>query len=208
MKLDILDKTGKAKEKLELSDSVFGAEPNADLLAQYIRVYLHNQRQGTSAAKTRAEVSGGGRKPWRQKGTGRARHGSIRSPLWRTGGVAHGPKPKSWNLKFPKKMTKAAVISALSAKNHDKQIVILDKISQKEPKTKDIVKLMDDLNVTGRTLLVLDKKDDAVLKSARNIADLNVALWENLNAYQIMDAEIIIFIKDAVVSLDNKYKKA
>lgn len=205
MKLDVLDNKGKSVEKIEVSDLVFGAEPNTSILSQYLRVYNANQRQGTSATKQRSEVSGGGKKPWAQKGTGRARAGSTRSPVWVGGGVAHGPKPKSWSLSLPKKFKKAAIISALSLKASNNQIKVLKDLKMKEPKTKDIASLLEALELRGKTLLVLDKSDETVLKSAKNLKKVNVALSSNLSGFDLIGTQDVLFVKDAVVEVSEKY---
>lgn len=205
MKLKVIDTKGKKVEDIKLNKDVFGAKPNNNVLRQYLRVYKMNQRQGTSSTKTRAEVSGGGRKPWPQKGTGRARHGSIRSPIWRTGGVAHGPKPKSWNLNLPKKIKKNAIISALSHVSSKNKLVIIDKIDIRKPKTKKFAEIIEKLNLGGKILLVLDKKNESVYKSARNIKKVKVSLVNNLNAYDLLNADYILILKKAVEKLEEKY---
>ena len=205
MKIDVFDKTGKSVEKMELSESVFGVKPNEALLSQYLRILDSNQRQGTSATKTRSEVSGGGRKPWRQKGTGRARHGSIRSPIWVGGGISHGPQPKDWSLTFPKKMKRQAVVSALSLKQENKQLKVLNDLSFKKPKTKEMVEILENLKLRGKTLLVVTKSDENILKSTRNIAGLTVSLSENLNGYDLLKNANVLFVKDAIGKVQDKY---
>ncbi|MBT6401649.1 50S ribosomal protein L4 [candidate division WWE3 bacterium] len=205
MKLDVLDNKGKSVEKIEVSDLVFGAEPNTTVMAQYLRVFNANQRQGTSSSKDRSQVRGGGRKPWAQKGTGRARAGSIRSPIWVGGGVAHGPKPKSWNLSLPKKLRKTAIVSALSLKASKGQVMVLNDLSMKAPKTKEIAELLKTLKLRGKTLLVLDKSDVNILKSASNIEKLNVSLSENLNGFDLVATQDVLFLKNAVVAVSEKY---
>ena len=205
MKLDVLDNKGKSVEKIEVSDLVFGAEPNTTVMAQYLRVFNANQRQGTSSSKDRSQVRGGGRKPWAQKGTGRARAGSIRSPIWVGGGVAHGPKPKSWNLSLPKKLRKTAIVSALSLKASKGQVMVLNDLSMKAPKTKEIAELLKTLKLRGKTLLVLDKRDVNILKSASNIEKLNVSLSENLNGFDLVATQDVLFLKNAVVAVSEKY---
>ena len=205
MKVDVFDKTGKSVEKIELSESVFGVKPNEALLSQYLRILDSNQRQGTSATKTRGEVSGGGRKPWRQKGTGRARHGSIRSPIWVGGGISHGPQPKDWSLTFPKKMKRQAVVSALSLKQENKQLKVLNDLSFKKPKTKEMVEILENLKLRGKTLLVVTKSDENILKSTRNIAGLTVSLSENLNGYDLLKNANVLFVKDAIGKVQDKY---
>ena len=202
MKLQVLDKKGKNIEEITLKDSVFKAEINKDLLAQYIYIYTSNQRQGTSSTKDRSEVSGGGKKPWRQKGTGRARVGSIRSPLWRHGGVIHGPNPKSWNLKLSKRLKQQAMISALSAKVSSNTLKILDDLSIKTPKTKEISNLMKTLELKGKILFVLAKNDQAILKSSANIS---ISQASNLNVYELLRAKNVLFLKKAIEEVEKKY---
>lgn len=207
MQLDIFDKNGKSTGKFTLDESVFGILPNAQVVAQYIRVYLTNQRQGTSKVKTRGEVSGGGKKPWKQKHTGRARQGSSRSIQWRHGGIAHGPTPKDWLLSLPKKMKRLAMISILSSKASKNSLNILDELKIKEPKTKDIVAILNSLKARGKVLFVMPAKDDKVLQSARNIANLKVAITDTLNGFELMSADKIVFLKDAIEKVQEKYKK-
>ncbi|OGC47268.1 50S ribosomal protein L4 [candidate division WWE3 bacterium RIFCSPHIGHO2_01_FULL_42_13] len=205
MKIDVFDKNGKSVEKMELDESVFGAEPNRALLAQYLRIFDTNQRQGTSSTKTRAEVRGGGRKPWRQKGTGRARHGSIRSPIWVGGGISHGPQPKDWSLSFPKKMKKVAIVSALSLKQAKKQLKVLDILSFKKPKTKEMTEILGNLELRGRTLLVINKADENILKSTRNIKLLTVSTGETLNGHDLLKNTHVLFLKDAISKVQERY---
>lgn len=207
MQLDILDNKGKSLEKVTLEKSVFEAEPNKEILAQYVRVFRTNQRQGTAKAKTRAEVSGGGRKPWRQKGTGRARQGSIRSPLWPGGGKAHGPKPRPWNLSLPKRMKKVAVVSALSLIANKKGLKAIDKFEFKKPETKTLKETLKNIKAGGKVLIVTSGKKENVMKSAGNLEKVNVAMAENLNTYEILNASTVVFEKDALELVTKKYKK-
>ncbi len=205
MKIDILNQQGEKIEKMDLSDSIFGITPNESVLTQYIRVFLSNQRVGNASIKTRGEVSGGGKKPWKQKGTGRARVGSNRSPLWRHGGITHGPKPKSWALDFPKKMKTLALFSVLSSKTTDKKVTVLDDLKIENKKTKNMIDVLNKLNLSGKTLLVLGKKDENVNKSASNVPGLSVATFDNVSAFNLLKADNLVFTKDAVSSLDKKY---
>ena len=207
MQLDIFDKNGKSTGKLSLDKDVFGVIPNTQVVSQYIRVFLSNQRQGTSKVKTRGEVSGGGKKPWKQKHTGRARQGSTRSPQWRHGGIAHGPTPKDWLLKLPKKMKRLAIVSILSSKFSKNSINILNEIKISKPKTKDITEVLSNLKARGKVLLVTASKNDALIQSSRNIKKLKVSLAENLNGYELMNANKIVFLKDAIEKIQEKYKK-
>lgn len=205
MKLDVFDKNGKKVSTVDVAENVFGVTPNENLMAQYIRIFLANQRQGTSSTKTRDERRGGGRKPWRQKGTGRARHGSIRSPIWRKGGVTHGPKPKSWNLNLPKRMKRAAIVSALSDKQVQNQIKILDKLEMKAPKTKTVADVFEKLNVSGKSLVVLNHTDETLRKSARNIKNVTVVSAQNLNAYDLLRAKNVVFLENSIKLVNDKY---
>lgn len=206
MKISVLDKKGTKTEEITLNKGVFEADPNETLLAQYVHIYKTNQRQGSSSTKTRAEVRGGGKKPWRQKGTGRARHGSIRSPIWVHGGIAHGPKPKNYKKTMPKKMKKAAMISALSLGAKDKKIKVIDNIKMTKPKTSDINNLLNKFKLEGKTLIVTEKSDQNVVKGATNIPGVEVATFDTMNVYQILNAENILFEKNAIKSLEKRYK--
>lgn len=206
MKVEVLDKKGKKIEDLTLSKEVFGVEANPSLIAQYVHVYKTNQRQGTSSIKTRAEVSGGGRKPWRQKGTGRARHGSIRSPIWVGGGISHGPKPKSFQKKLPKKMRKKAMAVVLSDKLNEKSIKVIDSIKMTKPKTKDMEKIIKNLSLEGKILVVTDKADKNVVKSVSNLPIAEIATFDTVNVYQILNAKSVLFEKAAIKSLEKRYK--
>jgi len=206
MKVDVYSQTGtKLKTKVDLDDRIFGIEPNEDLLAQYVRVYLANQRQGTAKVKTRGEVSGGGRKPWRQKGTGRARHGSIRSPIWVGGGTVHGPKPKDWSLRMPKKMRRKALFSALSQKVKEGGVLVLNKLELGRIKTKDLDKILKNIPIRGKTLLVLDKVDKNVVLSARNMPEVKAIQAKELNAYEVLGAQTLVFPKKALRVLEETF---
>lgn len=206
MKIEVFDKNGKAIEKLDLSESVFGVKPMEALLIQYLHVFKSNQRQGTSSTKDRSEVSGGGRKPWKQKGLGRARQGSIRAPQWRTGGIVHGPTPKSWNLKFPKRMKKQALISALSIKQANNALKVVSGLEITAPKTKDIVSMLTNIKSPSRALLVLTGDSNTIRKSAANVKGLKISRADNLNAYDVLSAREIIFEKDAILEVNKKYE--
>ncbi|HSX39490.1 MAG TPA: 50S ribosomal protein L4 [Candidatus Saccharimonadales bacterium] len=207
MKIDVLDTKGKVLEQINLDKKVFEAKVNSDLVAQYVRVFQSNQRQGTVKTKTRGDVSGGGKKPWKQKGTGRARVGSSRNPLWVHGGASHGPQPKDWTLRMPKKMKRAALFSVLTSKLATNQIKILDKIESKLPKTKELGELLSNLKLQGRTLIILGDKNDNIRKSAENLNKVATTLVSTLNPYEILLAKNIIFEKDAVHKLEKKYSK-
>lgn len=206
MKIEVLDKNGKKVEDLTLAKEVFGQEVNNALLSQYIHIYRTNQRQGTSSTKTRSEVSGGGRKPWRQKGTGRARHGSIRSPIWVGGGVAHGPRPRKWSLKLSKSLRRKAMQSALSLKFNQGSLKALDSISTDKPNTQYIYNILNKLELPGKTLLVLAKGDKNILKSVSNLENADVSEMDNLNVYELISAKNVLFEKEALQNLQKKYK--
>ncbi len=207
MKIDVINLKGEKVEKIDLSDEVFGFKPNKEVLKQYIRVYQANQRQGTSSTKTRSEVSGGGVKPWRQKGTGRARHGSIRSPIWVGGGVAHGPKPKSWRLSLNKSTKKNALKSALSQRMSEKKIIVLDNVKIDKPSTKDLIGALKKLKVEGKTLLVWIGKSENLIKSVRNIPGIFLVNAGSLGAFDVMKTQNTIFLKDAVLNIQERFSK-
>ncbi len=190
---------------IELSDSVFGIEPNESAVHAVVVNYLANQRQGTQSTLTRGEVSGGGRKPWRQKGTGHARQGSTRSPQWRHGGVALGPKPRSYRYTLNKKLRRLAMKSVLSAKVADNDMIVLDAFDLAEYKTKEVVKLLNALNVDRKALIVMPEKNEKVIASARNIPGIKTALVNTLNVYDILNADKFIVVKDAVAQIEEVY---
>jgi large subunit ribosomal protein L4 len=194
MKAKLYQQDGTVKGEVELPEAVFGVEINEPLLHQVIVQLQANQRQGTSKTKTRAEVSGGGRKPWKQKGTGRARAGSNTSPIWVRGGKAHGPSPRDYYTTIPKKMRKLALVSALSSRAQSENILIVDSILCEQPKTKIIASLVSALSLNGkRNLLVVDKESSNIYLSGRNIPDLEIKPISEVNAYDIIANENIIF---------------
>ena len=206
MKIDVYTQKGtKLKTQAELNDKIFGITPNEDLMAQYVRVYQANQRQGTVKTKTRGEVRGGGRKPWRQKGTGRARHGSIRSPIWVGGGTVHGPQPKDWSLKMPKKMRRKALFSALSQQLKEEGVLVLNKIELKGIKTKDLKGILDKLPVKDKILIALAKMDKEIILSARNLPKVKTTQVKDLNAYEVLDAKTVLFPKSALEVLEETF---
>ncbi len=203
MKIDVYTQTGeKLKTKVELNDRIFGIVPNEDLMVQYVRVYQANQRQGTVKTKTRGEVSGGGRKPWRQKGTGRARHGSTRSPIWVGGGTVHGPQPKDWSLKMPKKMRRKALFSALSQQLKEEGVLVLNKIDLEGIKTKDLEGILKGLPVKDKVLITLDNIDEKVILSARNLPKVKTIQVKDLNAYEVLEAKTVLFSRAALKVLE------
>ncbi len=199
------DMTGKQTGTMELKAEVFGIEPNGPVLHSAVVNYLANQRQGTQSTLTRAEVSGGGKKPWRQKGTGHARQGSTRAPQWTHGGIALGPKPRSYQYVLPKKMRRLALKSAFSSKVLAGEMLVLDELSLTEIKTKTVAAMLRALEADRKVLLVLPEKDEAVIKSARNIPGVKTALVNTLNAYDVLNADKFIVVKDAVAKIEEVY---
>lgn len=205
MKLQVLDTKGNKAGEVTLDESIFGIKPNLKVLAQYVRVFLSNQRQGTSKVKTRAEVSGGGVKPWRQKGTGRARHGSIRSPIWVHGGVAHGPLPKDWQLNMPKKMKVLAMKSVLSQKYAAGKIISIEEVPFEKPNTKKMIELLNNIEAGSKVLFVWQNQSNNMLKSLSNILGVKTAFAGSLNAYDVLNAGSLVFVKEALESLNKRY---
>ncbi len=197
--LPVMDLNGKEVGKVILPENVFGVEVNEALLSQAIRVYTANTHQGTQSTKTRAEVRGGGRKPWKQKGTGRARQGSIRSPQWRGGGVTFGPKPHDPGLDMPVKMRRAALKSALSSRLGD--LVIFEGLSMKEPKTAKIVTALHKLGLSGKTLMVVSEYDQIIVRASRNIGTLRLTQASDLNALEVVAATKLLLSKDSITKL-------
>ena len=203
--ISVYDMTGKETGTLELSADVFGIEPNVAVMHSAVINYLANQRQGTQSTKTRSEVSGGGRKPWRQKGTGHARQGSTRSPQWTHGGIALGPKPRSYRFALPKKVRRLALKSAFSSKVIAGEMLVLESLTVEEIKTKTIVNMLNALGADRKVLLVLPEKDEKVILSARNIPGVKTALVNTLNVYDILNCDKFIVVKDAVAQLEEVY---
>lgn len=201
----VYDKTGAKVSEIELSENVFGIEPSVPAMHLCVVNYLANQRQGTQSTLTRGEVSGGGKKPWRQKGSGRARQGSTRSPQWYHGGIAHGPKPREYGFSINKKVRRLAMKSALSGKAADDEILVLDSFGLEEIKTKEVAKILAALPTGKKTLIVLPEKDDVVYKSARNIAGVKVSLINTLNVYDILNCDKLLVLQDAVSKIEEVY---
>ena len=204
-KVDVIDMKGKKVSDIELADSVFGIEPNEAIVHSVLVNYLANQRQGTQSTKTRAEVSGGGRKPWRQKGTGRARQGSIRAPQWIKGGIALGPKPRSYKYRVNKKERRLAIKSILSSKVLEKELTVVDKLEAKEIKTKNMVKALADMKVEGKTLIILPEKNQNVYMSARNIEGVKTILLNNINVFDLLKYTNLILPVDTVKKIEEVY---
>lgn len=207
MKADILDLKGNSLKKIDLDEGVFGVETNPEISAMYVRVFRTNQRQGTSKVKNRSEVSGGGRKPWKQKHTGRSRQGSIRSPIWVHGGKAHGPQPKDWNLKLSSDLKKQAMSFALTEKAIGKKLFIFDKVEMEKPNTKALISLISGLKIEGKILIAWADRSWNLLKSAANIAGVDVAYAGNLNPYEVFQSDYLILEKGAVKILEERLKK-
>ena len=204
-KIDVYNIEGKKVSTLDLNEAVFGIEPNEKIVHIALVNYLANQRQGTSNTKTRSEVSGGGRKPWKQKGTGRARQGSIRAPQWFKGGIALGPKPRDYRYTINKKERRLAIKSVLSSKVLENNLVVLDKLQLKEIKTKNMVEALNALKVEGKTLIVLPEKDENVQKSARNIEGVKTSLVNTINVYDLLKYNKLVLTVDSVKSLEEVY---
>lgn len=199
------DMTGKQTGTMDLADAVFGITPNATVLHSAVVNYLANQRQGTQSTLTRAEVRGGGKKPWRQKGTGHARQGSTRAPQWTHGGIALGPKPRSYNYVLPKKVRRLALKSAFSSKVLAGEMLVLDSLSMDEIKTKTVATMLGALNAGKKVLMVLPEKNDNVILSARNIPGVKTALVNTLNVYDVLNCDTFIVVKDAVAQIEEVY---
>ena len=206
-KVDVYDIKGKKVSDVELADSVFGIEPNEAVVHSVLVNYLANQRQGTQSTKTRAEVRGGGKKPWRQKGTGRARQGSIRAPQWIKGGIALGPKPRSYKYTVNKKERRLAIKSILSSKVLEKELTVVEKLELKEIKTKTMVKALADLKVEGKTLIVLPENNQNVLMSSRNIEGVKTIPANNINVFDLLKYTNLILPVDTVKKLEEVYAK-
>lgn len=204
-KVSVFDTTGKKVSTMELADAIFGIVPNVSAMHQSVVTYLANQRQGTQSTLTRAEVRGGGKKPWRQKGTGRARQGSTRSPQWTHGGIAHGPKPRSYRKDMNKKVRRLAMKSAFSTKVAAEELVVLDSLKLEEIKTKEVVKVLGALETGKKTLIVLPEKDDTIYRSARNIPGVKTTLVTTLNVYDILNCDTLLVLKDAVAKIEEVY---
>lgn len=203
--VQVYNQEGRKTSKLELADSVFGIEPNADAMHLAVVSYLANQRQGTQSTLTRSEVSGGGAKPWRQKGTGRARQGSTRSPQWTHGGIALGPKPRKYKVELNKKVRRLAMKSALSTKVADEEMMVVNKVELEGIKTKAIVEILAKLKAAKKTLIVTDGVDEVIYKSARNIEGVKVVTVNTLCVYDILNCDSFVVLKDAAKKIEEVY---
>ena len=204
-KVSVYNMEGKQVGDIELNDAVFGVEVNENLVHQAVLNQLANKRQGTQKAKTRSEVSGGGRKPWRQKGTGHARQGSTRAPQWTGGGVVFAPVPRDYSFKMNKKEKRAALKSALSDKVANGKLVVVDALTFDAPKTKEFAKVMTNLNVNDKTLVVLNDNDANVVLSAKNIPTVKTALTNTINVYDILKYDTVVIDKAAVATIEEVY---
>ena len=204
-KLSVLDMAGKKVSDIELNDAIFSIEPNMYAMHLVVVGYLANQRQGTQSTKTRSEVSGGGKKPWRQKGTGRARQGSTRSPQWYHGGIALGPKPRTYGISINKKVKRLAMKSALSSKVAADEMLVLDSIKLDAIKTKEMAKMFAALEANKKVLVVLPENNEVIYKSIRNIEGAKVSTVNTLNVYDILNCDKIVVLKDAVTKIEEVY---
>ncbi len=203
--IDVLDMSGSKVGTIDLSDAIFGIEPNAAVMHHMVVNYLANQRQGTQSALTRAEVSGGGKKPWRQKGTGHARQGSTRAPQWTHGGIVFAPKPRDYSYTVNKKVKRLAMKSAFSAKAQDNDIIVIDAITTDEFKTKVIADMLKAVGAEKKALIVLPEVDRKVINSARNIPGVKTSQVNTLNVYDLLNADKLIIVKAAVEKIEEVY---
>ena len=204
-KIDVYNIEGKKVNDVELKEDIFGIIPNEELVHSVIVNYLANKRQGTQSTKTRAEVRGGGKKPWRQKGTGRARQGSIRAPHWVGGGIALGPKPRSYSYKLNKKERRLAIKSCLSSKVIENELTVVDKFEFNEIKTKEVAKMLNNLKLEGKTLILLPEKNEIIQKSARNIKGVKTLSVNTINAYDLVNYKNLVVTLDTVKRLEEVY---
>jgi large subunit ribosomal protein L4 len=204
-KVALYNMLGAQVGEIELKDDVFGIEPNKAVMYEFIKMQLANKRQGTSSTKTRTEVRGGGKKPWRQKGTGRARVGSSRNPVWRGGGIAFGPKPRDYSYKLPQKVRRLALKSALSSKALDNKIIVVDEFNFDQPKTKVMMQALESLKVGKKTLLVTADGNVNVVKSARNIEGVKPMRADFINVYDILKHDTLLITKDAVAMVEEVF---
>ena len=205
--MNVVDMAGKKVGEIELSDKVFGREVNEAVLHTAVRAFLLNQRQGTQSTLTRTEVSGGGKKPWKQKGTGHARQGSTRAPQWTHGGVALGPKPRSYRVELNKGIKRAAMFSALSSKVAGNEMIVIDAITATEYKTKEMVKMLAAVGAAKKALVVLPEVNEFVIKSCANIEGVKTTQWNTINVYDILNCDTLIVAKDAVAKIEEVYAR-
>ena len=204
-KIALYDMSGAQIGELELKDSVFGIEPNKSVMSDFVKMQLTNKRTGTSSTKTRAEVSGGGKKPWRQKGTGRARVGSSRNPIWTGGGVAFGPKPRDYSYRLPRKVRRLAIKSALSSKVLENKLIVVDELKFDEPRTRSMVETLQALNSGKKTLVVTADGNPNVSKSARNVSGVKPLGVDFINVYDLLNYDTLLITRDAVARVEEVY---
>ena len=204
-KVSLYNQLGESVGEIELNDAIFGIEVNEQAVYEVVKNQLANKRQGTQSAKTRAEVRGGGRKPWRQKGTGRARQGSTRSPQWTGGGVVFAPKPRDYSYSVPKKVRRLALKSVLTSKVNDEEIIVLDKLNFDNISTKVAKKVLSDIKANKKALVVVGSKNDVVYKSFRNLPGVEVAVAENINVYDILKHDSFVVTEDAVKKIEEVF---
>lgn len=204
-KVNVYNISGEVVEEMELSDDIFGIEINEHAVYEVVKNQLANKRQGTQSAKTRAEVRGGGRKPWRQKGTGRARQGSIRSPQWKGGGVVFAPKPRDYSYSVPKKVKRLALKSVLTSKVVENEMIVVDDLKLNAPKTKEMINILNNLKADKKALIVIDQRDENVILAARNIPNVQTAYVNTINVYDILKYNSFIITKEAVKKVEEVY---
>jgi len=204
-KVAVFDMRGTQVGEIDLNDKVFGIEPNEAVMQQFVKMQLANKRQGTASTKTRAEVRGGGKKPWKQKGTGRARVGSSRNPVWRGGGIVFGPKPRDYSYTLPRKVRRLALKSALSSKMKDSNIIVVDFLAFEEPKTKLMLETLESLNAAEKTLVVTADGDVNVYKSARNIPGVKSLRADYINVFDILKYDTLLMTRDAVARVEEVF---
>jgi len=204
-KVDILNVSGERVGEIELNENIFGAEVNVSVLHEVVKNYLANQRQGTQSAKTRSEVRGGGRKPFKQKGTGNARQGTISAPHYVGGGVAFAPKPRSYRYSLPKKMKRVGMLSALSSKVEANSVIVLDELTLETPKTKDMINILRNIKTEKKALVVLGTKNDNVVKSVNNIPGVQATFVGEMNVYDILNHGSFVITKEAVEKIEEVY---
>ena len=205
LKTNVLDMSGKVVGEIELSEAVFGIEPNTAVVHDVVKNHLANKRQGTQSALTRAEVSGGGRKPWRQKGTGRARQGSTRAPQWTHGGIVFAPKPRDYSYTLNKKSRRLALKSALSAKAAELNVVVIDSIKMETPKTAEFAKFLNAVGVQGKALVITAEADENVVKSGRNIPGCEITFANLINVYDIVNANKLVVDQAALAKIEEVF---
>jgi len=201
-KVNVVNMAGSQVEELELNEAVFGIEPNEHVVYEAVKNHLANKRQGTQSVKTRAEVRGGGRKPWKQKGTGRARHGSTRSPIWVGGGVTFAPKPRDYSYKLPRKVKRLAMKSVLSSKVEENALIVMDSFALETPRTKDAIEVLSKLELGRKTLIVTTEKNENVVRSTNNLPNVQTIVVDNLNVYDILNHNTLVMTKDAVKKVE------